>query len=576
MKQPFRKILYAVLAVITAISLLVGCGEEPQNVISTETETTQTQDPPAEIIHVNTKLGMEIKDVEALLKLLGVEQGMDVKDLAADITANGEGDFLLSLGAALLGKEHRTALFGDDNFVFSSTLLDKSYGWSDTASFIRQLENAFTDGADTNSVPAIDIHKVLSLAKKYYGFVFSQIENYGFFTESKQDGKNVIYGSIESDSAAAIIANLYGELISDSDFYSAFSIDRDEFSKKAPTRDELESKLISKFEELGLRIHIGSVVMDSEGKVLSMEMNVYLDRLHGGVRVLLAFDMLDGSFEFSVYRGQMQYVLLKSDPKKTEISIFKSKGDKNRVEMWRFELNIYKSTGSVYVEWNHSGNNQQESMDGTFYQNENNNEGFKFSVNKEGIKLSFGKEDLFDRTANGVQWIESETHSAAFELIYTKDGFDLKLEHTDKMHDGKNTENSYEDKYTVTAQIRFSENYMNAEILCGEERYTVRITYTDTEIMAEVALNGRNEFEIKMSKRTDGTKRILSVDSMTAGDTVTDMSDIGISFYIDTDADMERLPDYTLTDGMSAEELRSIADTFVSKLKDALKPENAS
>ena len=603
MKNILKKLLCIVLAVIMAAFCLASCKKGTEDV-DTSSEGDQTtspsqtgpSEPPAEPIK-NSAFGIEIKDAEALLALFGID-GVDIKDVKLDLTSNKQGKALLSLGAKLFDEEHDLKIFSGDNIAITSSLLDKAYGITDVEAFSEALDVMMIADAlvygDSAGTDISDVKRYESFYNKYYAMLISELKTNSSLAVSEDGGITTLSGNLTSDALATVYVNLTEELYADEEFYTLFGIDKESFLEGKPDKDTLLQKtkdsFAEVFSEMQLEITVNSLKMDAESiksfdiamKWISKDSEQESGQEKYTASILFDMDAKTFSFDIS-NEPHTDYAKISVTSEKIEADVntrtfYSINAEEDGISLdstTTVKLKLTADKSSIDLSANVKSTNEYP----TYEQAVLTESDVVLLLGDNKLKLDYKTQiDAVRGSTDDPDEIESEAVEYHIDAALTETGGEAMFKSSSAYTSSAYPEDNYSESTEMTAKLTRTENSLKLEIKSGDETGEATLTDNGTELVGTLSENGEELGNVRFIKAVEGTKTTYTLLNFTAKKVTTDLSAIGISFYIDTDAETEDAPSFSPIDDMTEDELNEIVEgiktrneALFGKLEDAFK-----
>lgn len=529
------KRLLALALALVMIFCLAACGEDKKSDDKDSSTTAGTTTTPTTPNKPNdpepgngTKVGLSIADLDALLQpLLNGDAGTDVENLYLEMGASEEA-LLLALGAKLLGENVDANLFvGQDIVLSAPALLDKNYGIS-MENLVSLIESAMSSAGAV--MPSIDPEAVLELVGKYYTLLIEEIVTAdGITAEEDALGTITITGELDSDAVAQIVVNIIETACADEDFFalmgsmSGMSPDefKNEFLAGKPSKDELLSQLQQMLAAYELKITVTNLELQGGAFPVAADLTVSLNQdLEGGNRpaiIDVAYDLLAGTCDISFLdEGTEIFSLTIGDG---ELDLVVNAADVN------IHANVTISdTGLVaYVEQN-------------------------------GQKLGELVLNVTDNGLNGYLNVNGQKF-AEFELRITENGFYAGV-----------TSNGE----TMSVELAFTDSSITLTLNLNRSVMVLNAKITETGAEGSLTMDGMEMGKIVFVKSVEGSKTAYTLTTLAIQGTEIDFSEGGLSFYIDTNAQIPATPEYTDISTLTNAEMEAILEKFATDNADLI------
>ena len=507
-----KRLLALALALIM-IFCLAACGESKKNNDDDDSKTTKptTGTPAIPGLAEGTKVGISIADLDKLLApLMGGSAGTNVKDIYLEVGASDEA-VLLALGAQLMGKDVDANLFLGENIILSApALLDKNYGisMSDLANLLKELVMSSTGDS------AADVSSILtSLDPQVVIELLGKYYNLLINEIKSADGIT----ATEEDG----IITISGQL--DSNDLAAIVVN---IIEAACADDELFDLIGSlqgmsgdDFKAAFLQGKPSKDVLLSQMQQMlaGFAIDIQIDELvlSGGLPVAadltasMNLPMEDSAVPVVV---DMAYDLASME---CDISVKMAGAEVLSLTMGNGTVEMNMDMGGMTMEAKITMTDT--GISGYMKQNDVEIMSFSFNITDNGFKATM--------TSNG------ETMSV--ELVV-----------------GNNS-------ITLTLNMNRSEIVLNAKV-------------TNDGAEGSLKIDGVEMGKIVFTKTVDGSKTAFTLATLSVQGTTLDFSAGGLSFYIDTDADVPSAPDFVNVATMSNSELEAVLQKFLSDNADLM------
>lgn len=505
-----KKILALALALVM-IFCLAACGENKKDDDGTTVPTTTAPNTPnVPGFSAGTKVGMSVADLDALLQpLLNGDAGTDVEDLYIEMGAS-DTNVLLALGAKLLGENIDANLFIGDGLVFSApALLDKNYGVKaeDMADFVEGFMNGFMGGV---------------MGDAGMGTLMPTVP------------------SIDPQAAMDLVGKYYTMLI-----------------------DEIKTA-------------DGITATEEDGGV------VITGTLDSDAVAVIVIDIIEAACaddDFFELMGIMQGV----DPDEFKQAFLQSKPSKEDL-LTQMKAMLAAYEVEVQIENLCLADNIPVIADLTVSLNQDVEGGNRPAV----IDVAY---DLINMTCDfsfldeGTEIFGLVMGDGEMEMVVNMGGVNMeaKITTTDTGMTGYVKQNGVE---LVSFSFAITENGFRASMTSNGETMSVELAVTDSsitlslnmrgsvmEIKAEVTENtaegtltmdGQEMGKIVFVKKVEGSKISYTLTTLSVQGTEIDFSEGGLSFYIDTNAEISAAPDYIDITTLDNDELQAVLEKFAT------------
>lgn len=111
----------------------------------------------------------------------------------------------------------------------------------------------------------------------------------------------------------------------------------------------------------------------------------------------------------------------------------------------------------------------------------------------------------------------------------------------------------------------FSDTELNFKVVVLRSEYVINIKIDGSNVTGTLKMDGQEMGKLTFSKKESGSKTTLTVKTLTINATEVDFSSAGISFYIDTDANIPAAPSsYTDISKMTEDDLQAVLEKFMT------------
>lgn len=500
------KRLLALALALVMIFCLAACGEDKKDDDGTTVPTTTAPNTPnVPGLSAGTKVGMSVADLDALLQpLLNGDAGTDVEDLYIEMGAS-DTNVLLALGAKMLGENIDANLFIGDGLVFSApALLDKNYGVKaeDMADFVEGFMHGFMEGVTGTVMPTMP--------------------------------------SIDPQAAMDLVTKYYTMLID------------------------------------GIKNAEGITATEEDGGV------VITGTLDSDAIAVIVIDILEAvcaDDDFFELMGTMQGV----DPDEFKQAFLQNKPSKEDL-LTQMKAMLAAYEVEVQIENLCLATNIPVIADLTVSLNQDVEGGNRPAV----IDVAY---DLINMTCDfsfldeGTEIFALTMGDGVMEMVVNMGDVNMeaKISVTDTGMTGYVKQNGVE---LVSFSFAITENGFRASVTSNGETMSVELAVTDSsitlslnmrgsvmEIKAEVTENtaegtltmdGQEMGKIVFVKKVEGSKISYTLTTLSVQGTEIDFSEGGLSFYIDTNAEISAAPDYIDITTLDNDELQAVLEKFAT------------
>lgn len=522
----------ALLLALAMLFCLAACGEKTPDDNKNDGPGKSDKNDPAKIN--NVLAGMSIADVDALLTVLsGQDPGLDIENVYFEVGASDKAA-LLGLGAKLLGEQHDIDLFMGESFVLSApSLLDKNYGLTmeGMKSFMEGFMNGLSgsiapgNGSAAGMLPALNSEAIAGLVTKYYDLFIDELKKAEGIEVTTQGDKTVINGNLTPAGAATVVVNLTEELSKDDDFFTilgaAMGVSPDEAKQNLlegkPDAATLITQLTDGFSAMDLSVQIKNLTLGDKNIPMAGELSVSLNQEVETDEVRLA----ELSLVFDLDKSVVHAFFKDEGTELFGLDIADGKLD--------LRMNIDGMALKAYMEVTDSALNGYVDM--------NNQRICQMSATFSDTALSF------DVTVN------MDGTSARLQLNATESSVKGYLE-----MDGEKM---------AELDITISDSETNIKLVVAGSEYVVNIKTADNVVTGTLTMDGQEMGKLVFGKKVSGSKTTYTVKTLTVEATTLDLSAAGISFYIDTDANIPAIPSFTDINTLTQDELAAIGDKFL-------------
>ncbi len=593
MKKFLKKLLCISLAMLMVMFCFIGCGEDTTANDDPEYSKAEEKNPGSSTAAgENIAVGFEIKDINSLLALFGVtDESLDIENIKLDLTANKNGNFVYALGAKLFGEEENLKLFGGENLVIASTLLDKAYGIDDVTAFASKLiELVYDYDVDLNKpatryegdsnqattatgqsllLKLLTSPKFKTFAEKYYNKLIVELKTNGGLSVSEANGITTLSGKLSTDAMATIIVNIVEELCADADFYEITGIDKSDFLEGKPEKSVLLSQFKQGLSEFGIDVTVTKLAIDAENAIKSFDVTVKTTEPIGNYTIKIALDVDTKTFSIDLSDGQGNYIKASLSPDKITADINSditdTEGDGSVfTTTTKGKLNIDEN--GVFVDFDFTDINDYSYWDGI---KEYCKTVCTLDCELTASKLTFKYEMQDDRKVTGDEnYSVSDGEIIELNATYSDKGGEAAFKVSEISTDTRYPEYDYSDVEEWNAKLTIGDTETKLEITAEEQTMVITLTDSESTLTGTLDVDGEELGNIKLGKKTEGSKTTYTLNSISAEGETVDFSGVGISFYIDTNAKMESAPSYTSIDNMTAEELSEILEGIENNNRD--------
>ena len=505
-----KKILALALALVM-IFCLAACGENKKDDDGTTVPTTTAPNTPnVPGFSAGTKVGMSVADLDALLQpLLNGDAGTDVEDLYIEMGAS-DTNVLLALGAKLLGENIDANLFIGDGLVFSApALLDKNYGVKaeDMADFVEGFMNGFMGGVMGDAGMGTLMPTVPSIDPQ------AAMDLVGKYYTMLIDEIKTADGITATEEDGGVV--ITGTLDSDAvaviviDIIEAACADDDFFElmgiMQGVDPDEFKQAFLQN------KPSKDELLTQMKAMLAAYEVEVQIENLCLAANIPVIAD-LTVSLNQDVEGGNrpavidVAYDLINMT---CDFSFLDEGTEIFSLVMGDGEMEMVVNMGDVNMEAKISVTDT--GMTGYVKQNGVELASFSFAITENGFRASM--------TSNG------ETMSV--ELAVT------------------------DSSITLSLNMRGSVMEIKAEV-------------TENTAEGTLTMDGQEMGKIVFVKKVEGSKISYTLTTLSVQGTEIDFSEGGLSFYIDTNAEISAAPDYIDITTLDNDELQAVLEKFAT------------
>ena len=113
--------------------------------------------------------------------------------------------------------------------------------------------------------------------------------------------------------------------------------------------------------------------------------------------------------------------------------------------------------------------------------------------------------------------------------------------------------------------LTFSDTEINLKIVAAESEIVLNVKTEGENVTGTLTMDGQEMGKVTFIKKVEGTKTTLTLGTLTMDAVTIDFTSAGISFFMDTDADLPTAPEsYTDITTLTEDELNGILDKFMT------------
>ena len=117
-------------------------------------------------------------------------------------------------------------------------------------------------------------------------------------------------------------------------------------------------------------------------------------------------------------------------------------------------------------------------------------------------------------------------------------------------------------------EMTVSETELNVKLIANGSEIILNIKTTDSAVTGTLTVDGEEMGKVAFDKKVEGSKTTLTLKTLEISNASFDFSEVGLCFYIDTNASIPAAPTYTDVSKMSEDELQAVLEKFVTDNED--------